>query len=331
MAAIALTFMSTDPGAEPDTFKLFRSLAMDLQLRSMAAWIAARSVLRRLEDRSISAVVIKGPAVERFHPRGLPRPYSDVDLLVRPSDFRAAVALCEEEGFVDDTTHPQWPWFDLLCKEGVNLHRDDGGNLDVHHHVPPWVFGARLTPDAVLDLATWDEIAGVPVRFADADRSLVIASLHVLNDLWKGRIGLGSWRDILVLLDRVGIEAAESTFDELKLGWLLGLVTDTLAAGVPEAQVPRTRRAHRIPLAVRARIGALGWSRATSFSRQQASWCARLPLPAAMAFLGGCIVPAPRYIDDRYGSYRSYWRTMYRDAVSTLHGEDHRMKTHATP
>jgi hypothetical protein len=278
----------------------------------------------------VTVIVIKGPAVERFHPTGWPRTYSDVDLLVRPRDFHRVMAVSSAEGFVDDTTAPQWPWFDLRCKEGVNLHRGDGGNLDVHHHVPPWVFGSQLDVDAVTAEATWGDVAGVSVRLIGARQSLVVAALHVLNDLWKGRIGLTSWRDIVVLLERVGMVEAEWVFERLRLGWLLTLVTETLAASVPEAEVARVSRPRRPPLGVRARIAALGWGRYTTFSRQQASWAARLPIPSAVAFLGGCIVPAPRHVWERYGSYGAYWRTIYQDAVSTFHGEDHRMRIRDT-
>jgi hypothetical protein len=327
LAPVALELMRACGAEEPETFELFRSITLEMQFRSMAAPMVARGVLHRLDEARIPVAVIKGPAVARFHPEGWPRTYSDVDLLVPPRHFFEVVRLCEGDGFENDVSQPRWPWFDLYCKEGVNLHLGEVGNIDVHHHVPPWVFGAKLDVDAVLRTATMGTVGGAPVHLADASYSLIVAALHVLNDLWKGRLGLTSWRDILVLLHHVGINQAEQAFATVHLEWLLDLVTSSIAAGVSEAEVAQPRRVHSVPILARARIAMLGWNNA-SISRQQASWAARLPAPRALAFLAGCVVPEPKYVREHFGSYRQYWRSLFDDTLATMHGADHRMQVH---
>jgi hypothetical protein len=324
MGPIALTLAGSDGGLDAGTFTLLRNTALESQIRAMAAAHAARGALRRFDQAGIPVVVIKGPAVERFHPVGWPRSFSDIDLLVASRDFAVVVRECVEAGFVDTVSRPPWPWFDLRCKEGVNIRGPEGGNLDIHHHVPPWVFGARLGLDEILATATWAEVSGAPVRFVDAPYSLVIASLHVLNDLWKGRIGLSSWRDIIALLRVVGMDQAEETFDSLDLGWLLGLVAGELADSVPEADTGVPGHRHPIPMTARARIAVLGWSNDSSVSSLRASWIARLPAPQAVAFLGGCAVPQRIFVRDGYGSYRAYWRSLFVEARSTMNGADYR-------
>ena len=269
LAPIALTLAGSDGGLDAETFAVLRQVTLESQILAMAASHAARGALLRFEQSKIPVVVIKGPAVERFHPAGWPRSFSDIDLLVAPQDFFPVVHECVEAGFVDAVSRPPWPWFDLRCKEGVNICGPEGGNLDIHHHVPPWVFGAKLGIEEILATATWGNVGGAPVRFVDAPNSLVIASLHVLNDLWKGRLGLSSWRDIVALLRLVGMEQAEETFDSLGLAWLLSLVTGELNASVPEADVGVPRRHHPVPLTARARMAVLGWSNDSSISSLQ--------------------------------------------------------------
>lgn len=324
LAPIALTLAGTDGALDADTFSLFRQVTLESQIRSMAAGHAARGALLRFDQAGIPVVVIKGPAVERFHPAEWPRSFSDIDLLVAPEHFHAVVQECVQAGFVDAVSRPPWPWFDLRCKEGVNIRGPEGGNLDIHHHVPPWVFGAKLDMDQVLATATWADVGGAPVRFVDAPNSLIIASLHVLNDLWKGRIGLSSWRDILALLRVVGMDRAEELFDSLGIGWLLALVAGELAVSVPESHIAVPRHHHRIPLTARARIAVLGWNNDSRVSSLRASWIARLPAPQAAAFLGGCAVPQRTFVIEGYGSYRAYWRSLFAEAFSTMNGADYR-------
>lgn len=324
LSPIALTLAGSDGGLDTETFALFRQVTLESQIRAMAAGHAARSALLHFDKSGIPVVVIKGPAVERFHPPGWPRSYSDIDLMVAPRDFHAVVEACVEAGFVDAVSKPPWPWFDLRCKEGINIRGPEGGNLDIHHHVPPWVFGARLGVDEILATATWADVGGAPVRLTDAPYSLVIASLHVLNDLWKGRIGLSSWRDILILLGVVGMDQAEETFDSLGLGWLLGLVAGEFVASVPESEVVVPTDGHPVPLTARARIAVLGWNNDSAVSSLRASWIARLPAPQAAAFLAGCAVPQRTFVQEGYGSYRAYWGSLFSEARSTMHGADYR-------
>ena len=327
LAPVALALAGQGEGLHPETFELLHGLTFQTQIRCMAAGLAARGVLRRIDELGIAAVVIKGPSVERFHPAGWPRAYSDIDLLVAPRDFYSVVNECHRAGFEDAVSRPPWPWFDLRCKEGVNIHGEDGGNLDIHHHVPPWAFGVDLDVDAAVAGSTWGDVAGVPVRLVGAPHCLVIASLHVLNDLWKGSLGLKSWRDILALLRHIGIDQAETTFVEMELGWLLDLVTNALAVHLPEAEVPVTRRHYRTPPVSRARLAALGWSSDSALSRLRATYVARLPIPEAAAFLAGCAVPQRSWVRERNGSYVKYWGSLFTEARSTIGGEDHRMKS----
>jgi hypothetical protein len=327
LAGIAFQLARNVPGADPATVEWLRRVTFETQLRSMAAMLAARRIFQRLNDKFIPVVVIKGPAVERYHPLHWPRTYGDVDVLVSAGDYPEVIRVCQSELFTDPASTPPWPWFDRICKEGVNLHSHDGGNIDVHHHVPPWVFGRRLTAENVIASSSVGTLSDLKVRLASLEHSLVIASLHVLNDLWRGRSGLVSWRDIIVLLRNVGMDRAVEVFTEVGLTWLLDLVTVSLRSYLPEAAVPVRAAAHGPPFDIRTRIAVLGWDNDSTLSRHRVSFAARLPVANALAFIGGCVLPQRRYVYEYYDTYRNYWRRLVGETVSTVHGDDPRMSS----
>jgi hypothetical protein len=209
----------------------------------------------------------------------------------------------------------------------VNLHTAAGGNLDIHHHVPPWSFGTGVRAADVLRRSEPAELCGTPVRFATAPDLLLISALHVLNDLWKGKVGLASWRDVLVVLHRLGDERAREVFAQAGLGWLHDLMVAELARSVPEAGITPPPTPERPRPMERVRLSALGWSGHSMATRQRLAWVARLPVANGLEFLAGTLVPSPRYIRDRHGSYLGYWRRGLSETVATAQGADYRMTT----
>ncbi len=306
----------------------FRRTAFEAEMRSMAADVAGVKVLAELAAAGIPVAVVKGPAVARHHPKGWPRPYADIDLVVSRGQFGAAIACSERLGFAySERAVPQWRWFDTVCREGINLHADAGGNIDIHHHVPPWVFGIRLPAEEVIGRAEPGAICGVPVPFASPEDLLVVAALHALNDLWKGKLGLSSWRDVLVLTTELGEERARGAFARAGLAWLYDLMAGELDRAVPEAGIGAGAASATVPLRARIRLDAIGWSGSTAATRHRLSWATRLPLPRAAAFLAGSALPSPSYVKARHGTYRRYWSRSVRETVSTARGSDFRMTT----
>jgi hypothetical protein len=314
---------------DTDYFKLFHWLTLNAEVSSMAADAAGAKVLADLEARGIPAAVVKGPAAARLHPHGWPRPYADIDVLIARADYARAIECAHEAGFsYSDRAVPQWEWFDLYCREGINLHSPSGGNIDFHHHLPPWVLGSHLPVGTVIDRAQDGDLCGNQLRFAAPEDLMMVAALHILNDLWKGKLGLTSWRDVLVVIHRVGHVAAREAFDLAGLAWLFDLLVDELVHEVPESGIGSAFGPVAPPVAARFRLAALGWSvDAPSATRHRLAWATRLPPLNALAFLSGTAVPSADYIRSRHGTYRSYWRRSWAETVSTAHGSDYRMTT----
>ena len=307
--------------------KLLRRFALAAEMRSVAADVAGSKVLAQLEAQGIPVAVVKGPAVARLHPEGWPRPYADIDVVVPRARYLDAISCAENLGFVySERAVPQWRWFDLICREGINLHTPTGGNIDIHHHLPPWVLGSHLPVQTIIHRSQKHDLSGIPVPFAVAEDLLVVTALHILNDLWKGKLGLTSWRDVIVIIKGIGEDQSRKAFDQADLGWLFDVIVDELRRSVPDADL-WSAGPHTTPLGARLRLAALGWSNDSSPTRHRLAWATRLPPLNALAFLVGVAFPSGEYIRTRHGSYVNYWRRSLQETISTARGSDFRMRT----
>lgn len=299
-------------------------LAIAQEARSLAAEALTGRLVELLVDAHIGFVIVKGPAVARFYPSGWSRPYNDIDLLIEPRQFDRAMALFLRHDYTyPPTSLPPWPWFDRYCREGVNLL--GAGNVDLHHHLAPWIFGQKLPSREIIDRATQIDIRGTKVPVASPEYSAVIATLHILNDLWKGKRGLGSWRDLIVIIGKVGSVRVREGFAAAGLEWLLDIAVATIRLQLPGFMDDVDARRTDVPRRYRWRMRGLGWDRSTSLSRHRLAWAIRLPVPQAAAFILGSALPSRGYIRIRHGTYRHYWRQAWSESLSTFAGADHRM------
>lgn len=326
LAPIAVQLMSGESLTADDPFRkqLFRA-AMEQHARTLAAEAIVGQIVGLLAEGGIAVVIVKGPAVARLYPAGWARSYNDIDLLAEPRQFNDALSLLLDNGFSYPTTSlPPWRWFDRYCREGLNLL--GAGNVDLHHHLAPWVFGSNLRSSDVIGRAIRIRLREGTIPVASPEHSSVIAALHILNDLWKGRRGLVSWRDLIFILRRLGFSRVREMFVHSRLEWLLQVVVSTIQLHLPGLLDDVETRSSRFPSRLAWRMRGLGWDHSTPISRHRLSWAIRLPLPQAGAFVLGSGVPSRRYIRIRHGTYRNYWRHAWAETVSTFEGADHRME-----
>jgi glycosyltransferase involved in cell wall biosynthesis len=175
-----------------------------------------------LDAAGIPSIVVKGPSIAVHHPRPQSRTYSDVDLLVPPAMFDAAIETVQRT----DGLHPP-PTRRLpvrLLREGLNL-RDDTGSIDLHQVIPPWVWGERLSFDRLHADAT---VQPSGLRYASREHNLLIAALHVLSDKSRPGHSLSAWRDVAALARGVDTSVASEEARSVDLAWLLAAVLDEL-------------------------------------------------------------------------------------------------------
>jgi Uncharacterised nucleotidyltransferase len=321
LSAVALDLLTSgqrgDKGIDPQMVGLLRAEARRDALLTISAEGSSVAALRALAEHDIPCLVIKGPATARFHPEPGKRTYSDLDVLVSPRRFRAAIDVLVELGYVRKRdAEPLWAAFDRHCVEGFNFHRSPVGNVDLHHHVSPWRFGKNLGFDGLFERSDQGEMAGVPVRFASAEDSLLISCLHVVNDLGKDSPSFNSWRDIAILFDHIRAREFSRSFENAGLGWFETYIRSVLAdlGADIDATGPRGLDRGLRCRGERLRLGLMGWNGTSLLARHPLGQVLRLPNIRALFFLLGAAVPSPIYVRGRYPNYRSYWY----DALSSM-------------
>lgn len=179
-----------------------------------------KKLITLLRSTQVEPVVIKGWAIARLYPDTALRPYGDVDLCVRSSEYSAAKKTCESpEG----------------QKYVVDLH-DRFGAFD------------DLTVDELYDRSQMAKLGDVEVRVPCAEHHLRIMSSHLLRH--------GAWRPLWLCDVAVAIEARPADFDwDLCLGrsrqardWVaccVGLAHQLLGAEVDDT--PPALKAKTLP------------------------------------------------------------------------------------
>lgn len=218
--------------------------------------IRTAEALGRLKAAGVEALVVKGWAIARQYPEVGLRPYTDLDLVIRPGMLaRARAAL-------HDAPAPRYP---------VDLH--DGP--------------ARLSVTDFEDLASravHGVLAGMDVRFPAPEDHLGILALHALRH--------GIFRPVWLVDLAVAVETRPAAFEWTRCGgadprradWIISAVA--LASPLLGARVegtPAAVRAQTLPRWLRRAV-LRAWNRCEGTSHREAVFVAllrRLRHPAA--------------------------------------------------
>ncbi|MBV8461714.1 MAG: nucleotidyltransferase family protein [Acidimicrobiales bacterium] len=253
---------------------------------SVRAIHAVAEYLAALDDRGIPHAVAKGPGIAKQYPVFSDRPFSDIDILVARRHFTAAMDVAERCGYAEDqaSRHP-WRFIDRWCREAVNLKRGAGGSIDVHHHVPPWLWGGKLRTESLVDAARPDSVLGVSLPLLPAEANLLISALHVVSDRGQPGATLMIWRDIAQLASVARpLQVVEIAGRAGLTGWLQAILSALPEHVRPDRLITALGddRHVRHP----ARALAMLSPRASKMG-VRAMQPLRLPAPGAAAYLAG--------------------------------------------
>lgn len=278
-------------------------------VRSMAAEAAAPAAISRLREAGVSSVVTKGPGIADTYPQPALRPFRDIDILVPQEGFVLAKEALEATGFhsLPDRERPR-AYFDLHCREAVNLFRDGGTSVDLHHHIPPWIWGRRLRFADIRDRAQPFQLPTGRIPVADRVHNLLIACLHLISDGGRPGQTLLIWRDLVSVARATDPRGGAEEARRIGLDWCLAFVLRAL---------PMYAR----PTELLRELGAARPGRADGFrlrhllppavgSRHVIGQAFRLPFPNAVSFMAGYLLPSRAFLTGRYGSpnaYRRWW------------------------
>ncbi len=301
----------------PDVLDMIQRAQFDeLALTAMTV-NQSRMGIDALHDAGIHFAVTKGPGIALVAPALGDRPYVDLDVLVAPDRFEVAKSVLGSLDFVE-REHSRQPWeqFDRWCREAVNLRTASGGSIDLHHQVSPWFWSGPLSRSILRNEVRRTTVFGVELPLVSTVHNLLVCALHVVSDKSRPGQTLRAWRDLLVLANACPVDAVVTAAEENGLSEWLTWILDCLPDEVRptelrerlEGQRPDLRGRFRLKMLVPPGFGA----------HPLLGHVFRLPVPNAVLFAAGTVVPSREFLRRRYPEGMHNYRRWWRDSVGNI-------------
>jgi hypothetical protein len=290
LGPLLLHYLRSHDTEVPDAVRRFLSTSQAVgQLRVQATVLAAAEAAALCRQNGIRFVVSKGPGIAAHYPDPALRPFGDLDFLVAERDYPRARALLDAAGWhPDERRREQRDYFERMCREAVNLERGDLGRVDLHHHVPPWLWGRALRSELLIDRAIPGCYDGLELPVLDAVDNFIVSCLHIVSDRSEPGLSLLVWRDIVELGRVIDTEEMVRRASAAGLlGWV-GAVVAGLPADVRPFRVPDAWLGRPIPHPRRLLALVAG----ASEHRPIKGHLARLPfVPNGVMYAAGVTIP----------------------------------------
>jgi Uncharacterised nucleotidyltransferase len=291
----------------PEVGVTLREAAFTQSLATGLVMMHAAEAIELLTAAGIRAIVLKGPGIASEERSLQERPFGDLDLLVHPRDFRKSLTLLRAAGFSESRASvTPWDWCNRWCREAVNLKRPDGASVDLHHHVPPWLWTRRLSFDRVWDQSTWLSVGAVRLRVPSHAHRALLACLHVISD--HGRPGETTriWRDVILTLQAVDRQVFAHEMEDLRMApWVSWLVGQLPAGAVAATLLPEDLDIRPAALPSRARLRYV--LKGAANRSPTLTHAARLPLPNGVLYTLAMAFPSREFLRWRFDGNRLRW------------------------
>jgi hypothetical protein len=133
---------------------------------------------RSLEAAGVEAVVLKGTALAQgVYPNPSLRPFGDIDLLVRNSQWGDALETLALAGFRRRYREPR-PGFTSRFGHAALLTNDQNVEIDLHRTLVAGPFGEWISADELFDRTARFPLGGVDLRRLDDTAALAHACVH---------------------------------------------------------------------------------------------------------------------------------------------------------
>ncbi|MCU1459182.1 MAG: uncharacterized protein JWL73_3274 [Actinomycetia bacterium] len=171
----------------------------------LLTWDVLRQVTTLLDDAGIDHVALKGPVLaETAYPRPDLRQYGDLDVLVRPTQFEAALHVLEAAGAT--LIESNWELVLHLLKGELNLVMPQGIVVDLHWSVAyndEIRQGFRWSDERFVDRATRVRVGGDEISVPDPVDQLLHLCAHACL---AGAHRLGWLQDVRFAATRTPID-----------------------------------------------------------------------------------------------------------------------------
>jgi hypothetical protein len=156
--------------------------------RNLAATAELIAIVHDLEAAGIPAISYKGPVLAlQLYGDVAARRFGDLDIVVRPSQVRAAREALRARGYVTEMELPGWQFdqFVKIQKEIAFIHHDTLQEVDLQWTLTERSFALRWALRGMWARSVSVDVAGTPVRtFSPEDLALVLC-VHGTTHLWE--------------------------------------------------------------------------------------------------------------------------------------------------
>jgi hypothetical protein len=169
---------------EPGVLAHLGALRREGALANLLALRTLRQVKEALADTDVPWLVVKGPVLSEFlYRRRGSRIFHDVDVLVRPADFRRALGALERANF--NLVDPNWHFHRRWVSGELRLASDRSADVDLHWHllISRQIRRHFRIPIAeMVDRGREVDIRGVAVETLDKADTLIHLSMHACRE-----------------------------------------------------------------------------------------------------------------------------------------------------
>lgn len=315
LASLALRLvMRYEVPLPPRNMDALRAAAFKASSTTLHHTARSARALAVLSEDHIPFVISKGPGIA-LTCRGVnERPFTDLDVLVTPNNFSRALARLAALDYSEHIQNrPPWPWFDRYCREAVNLRSAEGGSIDLHHHLPPWLWTRNLDVQTLIAAGEVQHFAGSDLPLLPPEHNLLVTAFHVVSDHDRPGQTLMAWRDLLTLARACQPQEALLLANRANLvGWLRWVIGE-LPDQVRPTELWQALSVSGQQPANRLRLWQL---LPPAFgSRHALGHALRLPAPNSWYYVLGMLVPSRQFLHTKlpesHSPYLTWWRDCY--------------------
>jgi len=197
-------------------------LRNDFQNTAKANLLRVRELLRvvrALENRSISVVPYKGPALAAMIYGDVTlREFSDLDLLIRPADLAGARVILAEMGYVPEqllSIREERKHLRSACEYNFQ-HRQLGILLELHWQILPRQFSLRFNVERMWSRLGSTALAASRVQCLKVEDLLVVLCAHAAKHLWTRLIWIADIAGLM--LHNPGLDWTDITLHSSTIG-----------------------------------------------------------------------------------------------------------------
>jgi Uncharacterised nucleotidyltransferase len=226
-------------GVDPAVLGLLGALRREAALANLRALHVLRHARDALADVDAPWLVVKGPVLSEFlYSRRGARIYHDIDILVRPADFKVALIALERANF--HLIDPNWHFHRRWVSGELRLATDGSSDIDLHWHL---MISRQIRryfripiPD-LIERAREVRVRSVPVQTLDKVDTLIHLSMHACREggdrlYWLKDIDQAVRNDMPNW--EIVIKRAHQWQVNILVGMMLARTRSTLGTAVPD-------------------------------------------------------------------------------------------------